>query len=385
MKSYFVSSYDEEKKNWYIDFLKSKEFELISNLGFKRVKTQKKIFYCEQGKFNYNFIYVKNPNNIIFSPLREFLGIGKNKNMSDEFKQKLILKSTRTTYQKSIEDIQDSFGFRINKKTLNRYVINEGSKVIPISEPKENEKILVGDSVKIRNGKKGHHEVFGFISLDYDSNNSSLVAFEINKSPSEIAKNIDFSQYKVFVGDGDQGLKNFYKDKIDFHLCHQHAINDVSYFLWRDGMKKAEKKELMNNFKSILYTLQNSVNKYWVDNDDNRLINRIIKTKEDLREFSAKLSSLEKHDSARFIMVHREHLVTAARYALLGIKVPWSTNHAERLMQEMGIRTKKKGMNWSEKGLIAMLNMILKRYFLPSERRIYKEVFNNNIKKVIQI
>jgi hypothetical protein len=385
MKSYFVSSYEEEKNNWYIDFLISKESELISNLGFKRVKTQKKVFYCEQGKLNYNFIYVKDPNNLIFSPLREFLNIGKNQNMSDEFKQKLILKATRTTYQKAIEDIFESFNFWISKKTLNRYVIEEGQKVIPISKPKETEIVLVGDSVKIRNGKKGHHEVFGFISLDYDSNNSSLVAFEINKSPSEIAKNIDFSHYKVFVGDGDPGLKNFYNGKIDFHLCHRHAINDVSYYLWKGGMKKRDKEELMNKFKSILYTLQNSVKKYWNDRDNLRLVNRIVKTKEDLRYFAAELSSLEKHDSARFIMDHREHLVTAARYALLDIKVPWNTNHAERLMQEMGIRTKKKGMNWTEKGLSAMLKMILKRYFLPTERRIYKEVFNNNIKKVIKI
>jgi hypothetical protein len=109
-------------------------------------------------------------------------------------------------------------------------------------------------------------------------NNSSLVAFEINKSPSEIAKNIDFSHYKVFVGDGDQGLKNFYNGKIDFHLCHRHAINDVSYYLWRNGMKKRDKEELMNKFKSILYTLQNSVKKYWNDRDNFRLVNRIVKT-----------------------------------------------------------------------------------------------------------
>jgi hypothetical protein len=37
-------------------------------------------------------------------------------------------------------------------------------------------------------------------------------------------------------------------------------------------------------------------------------------------------------------------------------------------MQEIGVRTKKKGMNWTEKGLKAILNLVLKRYFLPKER-----------------
>ena len=62
-----------EKGNWYISFLKEKEKELISQLEYTRVKTQKKVFYCEQGRIEYSFVYVRSDNGIIFSPLRKFL------------------------------------------------------------------------------------------------------------------------------------------------------------------------------------------------------------------------------------------------------------------------------------------------------------------------
>lgn len=384
MSNHTVSCVEQEKQNIYLRFLQEKEETLIKSLNLNIIKTQKKVFYCEFGKIKYNFKYVKNEKGKLFSPLREYLNLGIYQNMSPDFKNKLMMKASRTTYRKACEDIYDSFGFYLSRKTLNKYVIENGSKIEIIQKPKSEENILIGDSTKVRNGKKGHHEVMGVLSLNYEEKSSSLTAFEINISPSEIASKIDISRYSAFVGDADLGLRNFFKDKIPFHLCHQHAINDVSYFLWRDGMKKIDKKELMNKFKSILYTLQNSVKKYWTDKNDIRLINRIIKTKESLREFSAELSILQKHDSARFIMDHREHLVTAARLALIGIKCPWTTNHAERLMQEIGIRTKKKGMNWTENGLKAMLNMVLKRYFLPQKQRNYKEVFISKQNKVIE-
>ncbi len=385
MKSYNLFSQKEDKTNWFIFFLQNKEKELVKLSGNKRVKTQKKLYYCEQGKFNYPFVYVKSNYGRIYSPLRLFLNLGKNQKMSPEFKAKLEVKSSRTTYQKAVEDIFDSFNFKISKKTLNRYVIEDGNKLDILTQPSSNQNILIGDSTKVRNGKKGHHEVFGFIALDYETNESSLVSFEINESPAKIAEKIDFNQYQVFVGDADLGLRNFYQNKIDFHLCHQHAINDVSFYLWRDGMKKKEKEFLMKKFKSILFTLKNSTEKYWKDNKNGRLINRIIRTKKNLRSFAAELSTLEKHEAARFVMDHIEHMVTAAKYALLGVRVPWTTNHAERLMQEIGIRTKKKGMNWTEKGLNAILKIVLNRYFLPKNRRNYKEIMNINYNKVVEI
>jgi hypothetical protein len=373
-----------EEQDWFISFLKEKENQLISECGFKRVKTQKKLFYCEQGRFNYAFVYVKCSDGSIFSPLREYLGIGKNKKMSSDFKQKLIMKASRTTYQKAVEDIHDSFTFWIGKKTLNRYVISDANQLEICEKPQEGQNVLIADSTKVRNGKGGHHEVMGAISLNYDENSSSLVGFGVNKPPKNIAQRIDLKKFKVFVGDADLGLRNFFKGKLPFHLCHHHVISDVSFFMWQEGLNKVMRKHYKQELERILYTLQNSTKKYWSDNKTGRLVNRIIKTKMELRTLAAKLSTAEQFEAARYISDHVEHMITAANFALVGVKVPWTTNHAERLMQEIGIRTKKKGMNWTEQGLEAVLKLVLKRYFLPKKQRTYKHIFANKQKKVVE-
>lgn len=377
MKFPFASTQREDNQKWFISFLKTKESELISESGCRRVKTQEKVFYCEQGKIIYNFVYVQGTNGLI-SPLREYLGIGKYQNMSLDFKQKLIMKASRTTYQKAIEDIHDSFEFWIAKKTLNRYVIKDRKSVEICTEPEEGQDVLVADSTKVRNGKKGHHEVFAAISLNYHNNTSSLTAFAVNKQAKDIAKTLDLTQYKAFVGDADLSLRNFFKGKMPFQLCHQHAIRDVSINLWKEGMKKKQRDPFMKELEEILYTLQNSTKKYWKDNNTKRLVNRIINTKKRLRSLAAKFSTIGMFEATRYLMDHIDHIVTAANMALLETKVPWTTNHAERLMQEIGVRTKKKGMNWTEDGLKAMLNIVLRRYFLPKQRRTYKEIMNFN-------
>jgi hypothetical protein len=384
MSNHTVSCVEQDKQEAYIRFLQEKEQCLINTMGLKIIKTQKKVFFCENGRIEYRFRYVKGLNGKIYSPLRNYLGIGSYQNMSPEFKNKLMMKASRTTYQKASEDIYDSFGFHLSRKTLNKYVINNCSCIDLIQEPAPEQNILIGDSTKVRNGKGGHHEVMGVLSLDYESNISSLTAFEVNVKPAEIASKIDIQRYSAFVGDADLGLRNFFKDKIPFHLCHQHAINDLGFFLWKEGMQKKERDSYVNKLKSILFTLQNSTKKNTKANKTGRLVNRIIRTKKNIRSLAAELSTKNMHNSARFLMEHNEHMVTAARLALIGIKCPWTTNHAERLMQEIGIRTKKKGMNWTENGLKAVLNMVLKRYFLPKERRNYKEVFAKQIIKVIE-
>lgn len=373
-----------EDTNWYISFLKEKEGELISETGYKRIKTQKKTFFSEQGKITYPFVYVKPDNGRSFSPLREYLGIGKYQNMSPDFRNKLVMKASRTTYQKAVEDITDSFRFKISKKTLNRYVINTAGNLEITQEASDEQNVLLADSTKVRDGKGGHHEVMAVMSLDYETNSSSLTAFGINARPKELADGIQLGRYKAFVGDADLGLRNFFNEKTPFQLCHRHAITDVSFFLWKEGMNKKEREPLMRKFKSVLYTLQNSTKKYWRSNKTGRLVNRIIKTRRNLRSLAAEFSARGKHEAARYVMDHIDHMVTASKLALLGTKVPWTTNHAERLMQEMGVRTKKKGMNWTEQGLKAVLNLVLKRYFLPIERRNYKEVMIQTIKEVIE-
>ena len=68
--------------------------------------------------------------------------------------------------------------------------------------------------------------------------------------------------------------------------------------------------------------------------------------------------------------------------AVQGIKVPFTTNYIEKVMQEIGVRTKKKGMNWGERGLSAMMRLTLSRFFTPQKDRNYKLALCSNMQVI---
>ncbi len=56
------------------------------------------------------------------------------------------------------------------------------------------------------------------------------------------------------------------------------------------------------------------------------------------------------------------YLVTYARLAVKGHRVPYTNNLIERLMGEVSKRVKNRWMHWSTTGLENMLNILLVRY-----------------------
>ena len=89
--------------------------------------------------------------------------------------------------------------------------------------------------------------------------------------------------------------------------------------------------------------------------------------KREINTLIASFSCRGLFEASAFLMRNKKYLTTAAEMSIVGINVPWNTNQIERIMQEIGIRTKKKGMYWSEQGLNRILKIVLKRYFLPKK------------------
>jgi len=379
----------QELKDYLILLVKKEEF-LVEQLcgkiycrektGFHRCKTQKKTILTRFGRIRHAFVYVKDKTTgRIFSPLLEWLEIPLYQRLSHNFKQVLSRKASRSTYQLGVEDIQDSFGFGISRQTLHAYVKQTCSAISCTAEPNPEHKILLADGTKVRNGKKTkYHEVRVLASYG-EENDKVILAQEINKEWQEIAETIDFKQYKVLVADGETGIKeNLCKEHMRFHLCHLHAINDVSFYLWKNGCGRKEGRPYINRLEQLIYTLQNSTKKYWKDKDIMRLARRVRRTKRSLKELADLLIVKGFVEAGEFLQRHVNHLTTASELAPTGLKVPFTTNGMERLMQEVGKRTKKKGMYWSEDGLQRILSMVLKRYALPKNRRTYIEIFANN-------
>lgn len=353
---------------------------------FKRIKTRKKSILTRFGRIEKHFVYVQNQKTgKIFAPLLDSLGIEKHQHMSREFKQVLSRKASRTTYQKSVEDIEDSFSFSICRQTLHSYVKDTCSELEIEQEANPEHRVILADGTKVKGLNKMKHEPKTVISLGEDASDKVLLKQSIKETWQEIANGLDLSQYDVFVGDGEHGLASaFCKGKTKFHFCHEHAKRDLAYYLWKDGLSKKEYQEYTQTLESILHTLQNSTKKHKEDKNWQRLIWRISWAKREVNTLAAMLSCRGLFESSAFLMRNKEYFVTAAEMAIIGINVPWSTNVMERIMREVGDRTKKKGMYWSEEGLHRVLKMVLRRYFLPQNQRTYKEIFASTQKEAVK-
>ena len=375
-------SQDDEKQQVYLSYLCSKEQALLAPLGLPHAKTQKKRFSSEFGTLEYMFIYIKNKQGRLFSPLREHLGLGLYMSMSADFRAKLVMKCSRTSYQKAVEDTQDSFGVKLSKKTLFRYVAASNPANL-CTKPKKGQNILLCDSTKVRQMHEGHHSVTAVVSLNASTNSSSLAAYGVNQPLESMTKNLNLTKYDAFVGDGDLAFRPLYAEgKLPFHLCHQHGIRDLSFYLWQEKMDKENRKRYDAWLKAHLYALQKSTAKYWDDHDKERLTARIEKTRMGIQNIADDLEKVGSIEGPRYLRVHQEHLLTAAILALQGIKVPFTTNYIEKVMQEIGVRTKKKGMNWGERGLSAMMRLTLSRFFTPQKDRNYKLALCSNMQVI---
>ena len=374
----------------YMAFLNEKEKELVeAECGKKnalkkssksrRYKTKSRKIHTAYGTIVRRFVYVINEIGDVFSPLLKYLKIEKHQHASTKFKEICAKKASRNPYRDTSIDLAESNNVDISHATIWSYSkdASDGLKCTTESEPSSCDlnRVLMSDGTKAHNRDGGKHELRAVISI---GNKATLLSFTVNESWQNIVKNINLIQYDAIVADAEPGLYQAFNG-IRFQLCHIHAIRDTGYCLWEDGLKKKESELYVSQLESILYTLQNSTKKYWIDRDDIRLMKRIEWTKIELRKLIRFLRSMAHCSTADFLERHIDHLTTAAELAISkGIRVPWTTNQIERMMREIGKRTKKKGMCWSEDGLTRIVSMNLKRYMVPFKQRKYLNLFGDN-------
>jgi hypothetical protein len=69
-------------------------------------------------------------------------------------------------------------------------------------------------------------------------------------------------------------------------------------------------------------------------------------------------------------------MVTFARLAIIGVRVPETSNMIERLMGEIAKRVENRWARWSELGLQNLLSMLLARYCNKSR---YNEILDRYV------
>ena len=375
----------EERERFLVDQLCGRRYSREKH-RYKRHKTSKKTIFTRFGKITQRFVYVKDVSSgESFAPLLDYLQIPKHQHLSDDFKQILSRKASRTTYQKGVEDIVDSFSFGLCRQTLHKYVKETCSNLEIEQEPDPSHRIILADGSKVKSGHGAKHEPKTIISVGEDTSDKVLLRQAINKSWREMVANLNLTQYEIFVGDGETGLASAFMEKgMKFHFCHEHAERDLAFYLWKDGLNKKEYAPYSAQFEAILHTLQNSTKKHKEDKDWQRLLQRIDWAKREVNTLAVSLNCRGLFESSAFLMRNKVYFVTASEMAIIGLNVPFTTNVIERVMREVGDRTKKKGMYWSEKGLDRILKMVLKRYFLPQDQRTYKHIFTESIQEAIE-
>lgn len=148
---------------------------------------------------------------------------------------------------------------------------------------------------------------------------------------------------------------------------------------WEESARYLDEHDALDEkIESILYPLKNSVEKHIKDGNVEALGRRIDFTVDELKKIAEEVWKLGCPRAAAFIREYSNCIVTFARLALEGRKIPWNSNIIERLMAEISKRAKHKWMRWTTRGLEAILRIILTRY---SCERIY-ETFKEKMMKL---
>ena len=371
----------------YISFLQQLEFRLLEQYcgeKYSRIhkecriaKTVMRRICTRFGEITLKITHIKNAVGEFFSPLLQSMGIRKYQRIPEDLENRIRDKACKMSYRDAAEDVRNSFEFPISRQWV--WKINQLNNPVPVASSK-NHKVLLTDGTKIKGNKGGHLEPKAIMSTDSEKKEKCLLALETDKSWKEMAENLDFDGFRVLVADGEQGLMEaLVKPGMLFQFCHLHAIRDLSFYLWQDKIEKSARGKFIKPLKEILYTVQNSTKKYFVDKNKARLLWRIRWANKGINKLIARLEKRECEQSAEFLKRNKKYLFTAAQLAITyNLRVPWNTNLAERLMKEIGKRTKKKSMRWSPNGLMSILSAVLKRYFLPPEKRCYKNIYGDD-------
>jgi len=128
-----------------------------------------------------------------------------------------------------------------------------------------------------------------------------------------------------------------------------HALKEVLFKLWGEGMSKQERDTISESMRQTLSTLVNSVTKHLADGDMDRLHKRIAITLKRLSRIAQKLRREDYPRASAFIAKNARLMVTFAKLALEGVIIPYTSNVIERLMGEIAKRCKTAGCTGSQK------------------------------------
>jgi len=328
--------------------------------------------------------------NDIFKPLKERIDLKDKKIYQDDISILSVEFASKMTYRDANRE-----GKRITEEfpsahTINRRAREYGEEIIQFNESETNEQynIIMADGTKVHGLHKRKNEVNAIIALDKNGN-KRLLSASVNRSWYCIAKDVRkrISDNATLISDAEKEIRYALLQKdMHFQLDIVHAAREVGYKLWQDQIPREERKVILTELQTLLYTLKNSVEKHALDGDMERLKQRAETTLQGLKDLAKKVARLGCWRAAKFIRASANYMLTYALLLIKGIDIPWNSNIIERLMGEIAKRVKNKWMHWSAPGLEAIINLILVRYTNEATyEKFYHQVQGTDSSKFINI
>ena len=354
------------------------KYSRYKNRQYRRAGTAWRTLQTRHGEITLRVIKVRSlENNTIFKPLLLDLGVEPHKRIVDDLVLESAEAASLLTYRDAVTVIESLTKAETSKHRVHRYVqivglyMNaERRKSIP-----DRVGIMRGDGTKTHGlgGRKNMVNVV--LGRDPETGDKHLLAVEVNEKWPETAIQVS-SEADVLVSDADKALRNALRGKVlSYQLCVNHAVREAGNHLWRTGLPNDKRRCILSRLVSILRVLRFSVRKHLLDEDYGRLRWRIGWTLTELRKLASELTDAGLEGVGKYIRQSANYLVTYARLAVKGERIPYTNNLIERLMGEIAKRVKNRWMHWSTVGLENMLNILLVRYCDKSLYSSLKENF----------
>ncbi|PKG31637.1 transposase [Methanoregula sp.] len=289
--------------------------------------------------------------------------------ISVDFAQKM-------SYRDTVEELSLVIREVPSRMTINN-LVKEFGKSIGIGTGGKSTRVLMADGTKAHSQEPGVKQNEINVALGINDDNKILLGVTVNQKWERLAEKLGdekmLSEEAVIVCDGETELRNaFSSGNIQFQTDLIHGFRILGYKLWEDSALNLNgRKAIINDLKMLLLSLKNVVvyHKYEPD----RISDKINQVVDGMESLSARLMDLGCHKAAKFLNEYSNTLVTFARLAIHGIKIPWNSNRIERLMGEISKRVKHKWMRWTTEGLETILKLILVRYTSPERYKNFRD------------
>jgi hypothetical protein len=351
-----------------------------NNLLYKYESSKMKKLKTEFGTIEFKQIRIKPIlGGKIETPINPYLKRIKNK-FTFLDKQCLIL-AKNSSYEKTKEFLDFTSENPISKSTIYKKVQNIGSKIKNkyLKEIKNKDfDVISADGTKTHSLTVDKNEVRVSIGFEKNKLRPTLLDVTINENWASVAKKIDhhIKDDTTILADGEKGISiELSKEKSEHNMCNRHFITGLNYRLWKDNLPLKLRNIFVKEGEKIIYEMNKSLDKFEKHNNSEIILQKLEKSKEEIGKLANKILKEKCKKTHKYVLACKDSIFTYVKKRLIGIYVNYMSNDIERTMLEVGRRTKKKGMHWSEKGLETLLYSVLLSYFdKPKFYQILKSI-----------